>query len=159
MRFGRQPDVLLPDAGRFVVVEIDRHRQPRRVEAEPLLVGQKLPGPVDRFALEIIAEAEVAQHLEERVVIGRAADVIDVAGAQALLAGRGPREFELHLAQKVVLELVHAGRREQHRRIPARHEHVAGPARVALRLEEGQIFFAEFVGFHESLAMDNPSAD
>ena len=50
---------------------------------------------MDRLALEIIAEAEIAQHLEERVVIGRAADVVDVAGAQAFLAGRGPGEFEL----------------------------------------------------------------
>ncbi len=81
---------------------------------EPLLVGEKLPRPVDRLALEVIAEAEVAQHLEKRVVIRRAADVVDVAGPQALLAGRGPRELQLHLAQEVVLELVHAGRREQH---------------------------------------------
>ena len=119
-----------------------------RVEAEPLLVGQKLPGPVDRLALEVVAEAEVAQHLEERVVIGRAADVVDVAGAEALLAGRGPGELELAAAEEVVLELVHAGRREQHRGVPAGHQHVAGPADAALGLEEGQVFFAEFVGFH-----------
>ena len=95
MRLGRQADLVVPDVGRFVVVEIDRDAQPVGIEAEPLLVGQKLPGPVDRLALEVVAEAEVAQHLEERVVIGRAADVVDVAGAEALLAGRGPRELEL----------------------------------------------------------------
>ena len=90
--------------------------------AEPLLGGEKLPGPVDGFALEIIAEAEVAQHLEERVVIGRAADVVDVAGPQAFLAGGGPGEIELHLAQKMILELVHSRRREQDRRIPTRNQ-------------------------------------
>jgi len=37
--------------------------------------------------------------------------------SQALLARCGPRELQLHLAQKVILELVHAGRREEHRRI------------------------------------------
>ena len=84
-----------PDVGRLVVVEIDRDGQPVGVEPEPLLAGQKLPGPVDRLALEIVAEAEIAQHLEKRVVIGRAADVVDVAGAQAFLAGRGPGELEL----------------------------------------------------------------
>ena len=47
------------------------------------------------LATEIIAEAEIAQHLEERVVIGGAADVVDVAGAQAFLAGGGPGEIEL----------------------------------------------------------------
>ena len=107
---------------------------------------------MDRLALEVVAEAEIAQHLEKRVVVGGAADVLDVAGAQALLAGRGPGEIELALAQEVVLELVHAGRREQHRGVPARHQHVAGAADAALGLEERQIFFAKFVGFHVSLA-------
>ena len=53
---------------------------------------QELPGPVDRLALEVVAEAEVAQHLEERLVERGPADVLDVAGADALLAGRRPRE-------------------------------------------------------------------
>ena len=65
---------------------------------------------MDGLALEIIAEAEVAQHLEEGVVIGGAADVVDVAGPQAFLAGGGPGEFQLAAAEEVVLELVHAGR-------------------------------------------------
>ena len=145
----RQLDVAGPDLGGLVVVVIDRDEQPVGIEAQPLLVGQKLPGPVDRLALEIVAEAEVAQHLEKRVVIGRAADVFDVAGAQAFLAGRGPGEFELHLAQEMILELVHARRREQHRGIPAGHQHVARPADAALGLEKGQIFFTQFVGFHK----------
>ena len=99
-----------PDAGRLVVVEIDRGRELFGRQAEPLLAGQELPGPVDRLALEIVAEAEVAQHLEEGVVVGRAADVVDVAGAEAFLAGRRPGEVELAAAEEVVLELVHAGR-------------------------------------------------
>ena len=73
------------------------------------LLGQKLPGPVDRLALEIVAEAEVAQHLEEGMVVGRAADVVDVAGPQTLLAGRRPGEIQLAAAEEVVLELVHPG--------------------------------------------------
>ena len=105
---------------------------------------------MDRLALEIVAEAEVAQHLEEGVVVGGAADVVDVAGAEAFLAGRGPGELQLAAAEEMVLELVHAGRGEQHRGVPARHQHVAGPADAALGLEEGQVFFAEFVGFHGS---------
>ena len=54
--------------------------------------GQEFPGPVDRLALEVVTEAEVAQHLEERHVARGLADVLDVAGANALLA-RG-RAFE-----------------------------------------------------------------
>jgi hypothetical protein len=113
---------------------------------------------MNRVPLEIIAEAEVPQHLEERVVISRPPHVIDIARPQTLLASRRPREFELHLPQKMVLELVHARRREQHRRIPSRHKHVARTPGVPLRFEKRQIFFAEFVGFHRitnSRAMDS----
>ena len=94
------------------------------------------------LALEIIAEAEIAQHLEKRVMVGRASHVVDIARAQAFLAGRGPGEFQLAPAQKMVLKLVHPRRREQHRRVPPRHQHVARPPRAALGLEKSQIFFA-----------------
>ena len=118
------------------------------IDAQPLLAGEELPGPVDRFALEVVAEAEVAQHLEEGVVVGGAADVVDVAGAEAFLAGGGAGELQLAAAEEVVLELVHAGGREEHRGVPAGHEHVAGPADAAFGLEEGQVLFAQFVAFH-----------
>ncbi len=144
----RQLDLVQPDVGRFVVVEIDRGRKPLGVEPQPFSAGEKLPCPVDGLALEIVAKAEVAQHLEERMVIGRAADVVDVAGPQAFLAGRGARELQLAAAEEVVLELVHARGREQHRGVPTRHQHVAGPADAAFGFEKGQVFFPEFVGFH-----------
>ena len=102
------------------------------VKPSHFLLGQELPRPMDRLALEIIAEAEVAQHLEEGVVIGRASDVVDVAGAQAFLAGRGPRELQLAAAEEVVLELVHARRSEEHRGVPAGHQHVARAAHGSL---------------------------
>jgi hypothetical protein len=147
---GRQLDFIEPNARRFLVVEIDGGREFFGRQAEPFLIGQKLPGPMDRLALEIVAETEIAEHLEERVVIGGAAHVVDVAGAEAFLAGRGPGEVEFASAEKMVFELIHAGGRKEHRGVPSRHQHVAGPACAALGLEEGQIFFAEFVGFHNS---------
>ena len=54
----------------------------------------------------------------------------------------------LHHAHELVLELVHAGRREQHRRIQRGTSTSLGRRMQPLRLEEGQIFFAQFVGFH-----------
>jgi hypothetical protein len=93
---------------------------------------------MDRVALEVVAEAEVAHHLEERVVIGRAADVVDVARPQALLAGHGPREIELTAAKEMILKLVHPRQREQHRRVPGRHQDVAPLAHVALGLEKSR---------------------
>ena len=44
----------------------------------PRSTGQELPRPVDRLALEVVAEAPVAEHLEERVVTWRAPDLLEV---------------------------------------------------------------------------------
>jgi len=144
----RELHVAEPDTGRFVVVEIDRRGEPPGVEPEPFLIGQKLPRPDDGLALEIVAEAEVAQHLEERVMISGPPDVVDVAGSQTLLASGRPGKFELAPAQEMIFELVHAGGREEDGRVPSGDEYVARAADTALGLEEGQVFFAEFVGFH-----------
>ena len=46
----------------------DRHEQ--LVGRKPPDAGQQLPGEPDRVVLEVVAEREVAEHLEERVVAG-----------------------------------------------------------------------------------------
>src|SRR4029077_12246854 len=76
-------------------------------------------------------------------------DVIDVAGAQAFLAGCGPRKVEFADPQKLVLDPLHPCRREQDGLVSSWNEHVAGTANTALALEERQIFFAQLVGFHQ----------
>ncbi len=53
------------------------------VKAETL--GDQLPGEADRAVLEVVAEGEVAQHLEEGQVPLVRADDVDVGGAKALL--------------------------------------------------------------------------
>ncbi len=103
---------------------------------------------MDRFVLEVIAKGKVAEHLEERVVIGGHADVLDVARAEAHLASGGPREFELAHAQELCLELVHPRGGEQDRGIVARDEDVARFADASFGLKESQIAFAQLVGFH-----------
>ena len=71
---------------------IDRRRQPVGIEA-PLLRDQ-VPGELDRAILEVIAEREIAEHLEEGVVPGGVADIVEVvvlaAGADALSASWSP---------------------------------------------------------------------
>ena len=63
--------------------------------------------------LEVIAEAEVAQHFEERVVTRRVADVFQVVvlspRAHTALRGHRAHVFAFLFAQKTVCELVHAG--------------------------------------------------
>ncbi len=56
------------------------------------LVGELRPGEADRVFLEVVAEREVAEHLEERVMAQRRPDVVEVvvlaAHPHALLRGR-----------------------------------------------------------------------
>ena len=68
-----------------VVALVDRDPDVVGVEAEP--VEREVPGVLRRALLEVLADREVAQHLEEGQVPGGRADVLDVDGAKALLAG------------------------------------------------------------------------
>ena len=121
---GRHADVLGPDVVGLVVVDVDR--RPELVLRQLVDLGQQLPRVADRVALEVVAEAEVAQHLEERVVPSGVADVLQVvvlaAGAQRLLRRCGTRVWALLAPSEHVLELHHAAVDEQQRRIVGRHE-------------------------------------
>ena len=104
--------------------------------------GDEIPGEMDRLALEVVAEAEVAEHLEKRVVPGGVADVLQIvvlaAGAHAALRGGRARIVARLLAEKHILELDHAGIREQQRRIIPGHERTRRHHRVAVLAEELQ---------------------
>ncbi len=97
---------------------------------------------------EVVAEAEIPQHLKESMVKRGAADVVDITGAQTFLAGRGAGEFQFHFAQKMVLELVHSGRSEQDRGIPGGHQDIARFSNAAFGFKKFEIFFAKLVSFH-----------
>ena len=95
---------------------------------------------MDRLALEVVAEAPVAEHLEERVVARRATDLLEVvvlAGhAQAALGVDGARVRARLDAPEHVLELDHAAVGEQQRLVARRHEAGAGHDRVPALGEE-----------------------
>ncbi len=153
-RAGRPPEVVAPSKAHDVVVgkavglpDVDglvvgRHllvaAEHADLDAGPVdaeLIGE-LQRPGDRFALEVVADREVAEHLEEGEVARRASHVLDVRGAKAALTGgqaAGRRRVD---AQVVGLELLHAGGREQHARIAGRHERGRRRRQVAVRLEE-----------------------
>ena len=86
--------------------------------------------------LEVVAEAEIAQHFEEGVVPGGVADIVQVvvlaAGADAFLRRGGADVGPLLLAGEDVLELHHAGVGEHQRRVVARHQRRARHRRVAV---------------------------
>jgi hypothetical protein len=147
---GRHAHGLVPDLVGLVVLGVDRH--PQLVDRQLEVHRQQLPGVADRVLLEVVAEREVAQHLEERVVARGVADVVEVvvlaAGADALLRRGGTGVRALVEAQEHVLELVHPGVGEQQRRIVARHHRRGGDDGVALRFEELQEGRTDFCGFH-----------
>ena len=76
------PNPLLGDAPRapevvgLVVVLVDRDEQALRRKIHDF--GEEGPGGIDGFCLEVVAEREVAQHFEERVVACGETDVLQV---------------------------------------------------------------------------------
>ena len=103
---------------------VDGRRQP--VGAQPPLLGQQVPRQLDGAILEIIAEGEIPQHLEEGVVARGVADIVEVvvlaAGADAFLAaGRGRVGPRLEAGEDV-LERHHAGVDEHQSRVVVRHQ-------------------------------------
>ncbi len=130
---GRHPQVL-PDLDGLVVRLVDGHPQPVHVDPEPL--RHELQAPGARLGLEVVPEGEVAQHLEEREVPVRVPDVLDVVGAEALLAGGGSVERRGRLAEEVGDELVHAGVGQEQTRLGGGDQRGAGDALVTPLFEE-----------------------
>ena len=147
---------LLPQRGRVLVVVVDGDEEPvlRQVE----FLRDQVPGELDGERLEVVAEREVSQHLEEGVVARRVADIVEVvvlaAGAHAFLRSRGAAVGPLLDAREDVLELHHAGIGEHQRRVVARHERARGQHLVAVLrevLEKGRPDFVDAAhGFHSS---------
>ena len=111
----RHSDLVGPDIGRLVIVGVNRYPQPFGVQ--PSTSVNSSQAQLDRLGLEIVPEAEVPEHLEERDVLERPPDLVDVVvlapDPHAFLhAGRpaGRRDF---LAQEIRDELVHARIGEQ----------------------------------------------
>ena len=75
--------------------------------------------------LEVVAEGEVAEHLKIRAVARGLADVLDIAGADALLAGADTVARRLLVALEVGLHRRHAGVDEQQARVILRDEREA----------------------------------
>ncbi len=102
---------LEPDVSGFVVVLENRHPEAFLGQSQGL--RQELPGIPDRFALEVITETEIAEHLEERVMPRGIAHILKVvvlpARTHAALRGDSCGVIALVLAEEHILELHHAG--------------------------------------------------
>ena len=153
-------DLVAPDVERLVVLFIHGRVQPLGVETDPVRARQKLPRPGDGFMLEVVAEGEVAEHLKIRAVARGLADILDIAGADALLAGADTVARRLLVALEVGLHRRHAGVDEQQTRVILRDEREARQTQVSLRLEKAQEHFAQFIQtiwFHNHLSSKSNS--
>ena len=129
---------LLPDRGGLIVVDVDGDQQAFRVEAVSL--SDQFPRLFDGVSLEIVAEGEIPQHLEEGQVARRIADVVQVvvlaAGADAFLRGGRARPGRGRRAGEIVLERHHARIDEHQRRIVLRHQRGGVDPGVSVGREE-----------------------
>ena len=103
------------------VARVDAHPDAIPIELQPLL--DELGRERDRALLEVLPEREVAQHLEEREVVGVETDDVDVRCPEYLLRRRRQqRGWRLETEEERHLRL-HAGAREKCRVVVGpRHE-------------------------------------
>ena len=138
-------DRLLVGAEAELLVALE-HRDPDVPGLEPETVQRELPRLLDRALLEVVAQGEVAEHLEERQVARGVADVLDVGRAEALLTRRQAVVRRALLAEEVRLERVHARGREQDRRVVVcRDERARCAPHVAALLEEGEVGLPDLI--------------
>ena len=141
-------DRLLVGAEAELVVALE-DRDPDVLGLEPEVLERELPRELDGALLEVVAEREVAEHLEEGQVAGGEADLLDVRRAKAALAGREAVVRRLLQALEVGLERVHPRGGEQDRRVVGRgHERRRRQALVVARLEVLQEALADLVRGH-----------
>ncbi len=125
---------------------------PQFLSRQTQCFGQEIPAVLDCLTLEVVAEAEVAEHLEERVVTHRVADVFEVvvlaAGADATLRRHGPVIAALVFSKEDILELHHARVREQQGRVIAGHERRTRDHLVAALTKKRQESLAKLIARH-----------
>src|SRR5690606_20845686 len=146
------PHLLVPDVDGLVVVDVHRHPDALRVQAEPAVgdrLGDEIPRQGDRTLFEVVAEGEVAVHLEEGAVPAGLADLLDVRRTDALLHGGRAAELRRALTQEVRDELHHARVDEQQVRVVDRGQRSARHHRVAVRLEVREEPSLDLRGAHQ----------
>ena len=143
--FGRHTDEVTPDGCRLIIAVVDGDPEP--VSLEPERLRQQGPCHLDGTFLEVVPEAEVPEHLEERAVSCGGADDVDIHRPEALLHRCRTRERRLLLAHEVRLERHHASDREQDARI-VRDQACRRDDRVVALSEEVQKRPPEGGGIH-----------
>ena len=147
--FGDAGD-LLPEVLGFVVFA--ENGDVELVFGEAVVLGDEVPGELDGFGFEVVAEGEVAEHFEESVVAAGVADVFEIvvfaAGADAFLRGGGAGVVARFEALENLLELVHAGVGEEQSGVVGRQEGAAADDAMAAGVEEVEKALTDIVTGH-----------
>ncbi len=139
----RDADDVAPDL--FGLVVGLEHRDPHPVAVDAENLGDQFPGEGYGLGLEVVAEAEVAEHLEERAVALGRTHYVDVHGPEALLDRCGPRPRWHLVPEEERLERHHAGDGEEYGRV-VRNQTGRRHGRVAALGEEPGEGTAEVIG-------------
>ena len=143
-----------PQPQGLVTVE---HGDPDVLRAEAEDLERQLPRELDRALLEVLADREVAEHLEEGEVAQRRAHLLDVGRAEALLAARELPRRRRFAPQEVGLQRLHPRSGEQHGAIlRRRHERGGGQPPMPALLEEGQEALADLIRGHGRVILESP---
>jgi hypothetical protein len=131
---------------------MDGDPEPLGRDSEELGRGDEFPGVGDGFALEVVTEGKVPQHLEEGVVPPGEAHLLEIvvlaAGPHALLTGGGAQVVALLLPLEDPLELHHSGIGEQQGRIVLGGQRPRGHQPVPTGHEVIEEEPADGTGFH-----------
>ena len=141
--FFGESDHVVPDIVSFVIFSEDCNMDEFRLHLQ--MLRHKLPGPGDGIMLEIIAKAEITQHLEIRAVASRETDLLYIGCANTLLASRDAKGRRYFSTGKIRFERRHARIDQQDRRIIVRNQGETRHAKMPLRFEETQVSLAYFV--------------
>ncbi len=146
----RKTGHVLPNLPSFVIVLV--HGCEQTFLRELPNFSQKFPSPSDSFFLVVVAEAPVAEHFEEGVVVVVAAHHVEVVvltgHAKALLAIAYALPALGIIAQENRLELVHARVREHERRVVMGNHRRRTHKEMALGFEELDKRFAHLRRSH-----------
>ena len=139
---GGNADLLVPDFPCLIVIEINGGIESLGVKANPLVRGQELPAVCNGFLLEVIAEGEVAEHFKVGAMACGLADVLDIAGADALLAGADSLGGRHLLALEEGLHGCHTGVNQQKACVILRNERKAGQSLMTLAFKKAKEHFS-----------------
>jgi hypothetical protein len=132
----RDPDLVGPHVHGLVVGL--EHGDPQPLGVDPVALSDQLVRVLRRARLEVVAEREVPEHLEQGAVPCGPSHQLDVHGSGRLLHRGRAKERRLDLSQEVRDELVHPGVRQQQPRLRRRDQGRRSDTRVTPLLEEAK---------------------